>query len=139
MVLARIHLIHFPPAYDLRLNDKPRPSPLVPRSVAPLPDWAIELPNPQSDDGDVGSAPTALVRGWKLHNDTIVCRACCPQPAGAVPVTLVGEGDNLCWEESAAEAAEATPVDGGAPADGGPDMDDADAEESAADDQFGEL
>ncbi|WP_171187565.1 hypothetical protein [Alienimonas chondri] len=70
-----------------------------------------------SHDGDVGPAPEALVCGWKLPNDTIVCRACCPKPADAVAVTLVCEGDDLHWEESDADPVAVPPVNSELPVD----------------------
>lgn len=104
--------------------------PPPPRPVASLPDWVHELPAPSDHGREAADAAPEL--GWKSPGGAVVCRACCPKPAGAVPVTFVGEGDALRWEASAAETAEATPVDGGPPADGGADVDDVESDDDEA-------
>ena len=92
--------------------------PPEPTTAPPLPGWASAAHDPARGDHDVEPA-TAPIRGWQTSNGAVLCSTCCPKPAGAIPVTLAGEGEGLRWEESPTELCADTTAVGGGPAAGG--------------------
>ena len=113
----------------------------TPTACGPLPDWALPRVTAAAAPGPPGgSAPAPSARGWKLNNGTVLCRACRPRPAEAVPVVLAGEGDDLRWEEVLEESTPEPLGGGGArpPAQTSGEYGDGGGEH-AADDLFGEF
>ena len=72
------------------------------------PPWLAALSPPADAPRQVNLASLRL-RGWRLPNGVVVCRCCCPKPAGAVPVVLAdGDGGPQWVEEPTANLGPST-------------------------------